>query len=550
MERGINLHGVGLYHLLGGRVIALGSDALDLGEQFAIQAAYTFVVVDAQVMFVIALDDLYFGFVIIGMHEHPVCYELAITHVCLFDVFAGLYAHELRHRAVHHLLVVTGFVGFGVRQQTEFNEFRISEIIQSEQVGTCLFDGRGVFLQGVFRYARHQFTAAVTYALVQVGVQVAAQGAVLLADCKGLSINHKLLAESVTLGCLVVSVHQVVDSHGLRAVLLTDPVGIRQVDTDRRCGVAITGKDSCSDDLGSHTLDLLFLVLGVGGRVVLKPLGVIRDKLRAAGSHKVFEVRHRLPCTGYAQRVGVGLRKTVDEIHTAVEVAHPRDTIFIKQLEVTRLVEGDEFVDHLALLVILGIAECLAQPKYDMLQRLAVQPSNLIHALDNLAFVVLDELRVQSNPQRLFGVVLMRCVPRLGFGLRHTLAVVVAGRVGYQIHTVLCGHSFWHNLGIEHHGQNSFVVLHSGFLAGSDEPLLAELRQELVLAVVMMNTVAEPHAFQIPLESRPILVGALHFVLVEVQLLARTTNAQVIPSVLVKQYIPTPQCCLAKAVQQ
>ena len=116
----------------------------------------------------------------------------------------------------------------------------------------------------------------------------------------------------------------------------------------------------------------------------------------------------------------------------------------------------------------------------------------------------------------------------------------------------MCGHSLGHNLGVEHHGQYPLGNLHSVFPASGHEPLLGELRQELVLAVVMVNAVAEPHALHVTLKLIELLdpfgFGLLAFDFV--QLLARTTDTQVIPSVLVEQDIASPQCRLAQAVQQ
>ena len=51
MKRLIHLHRVGLDHLFGCRIIAFGGDALDLSEQFAVEAAQSFVVIDLQVVF-------------------------------------------------------------------------------------------------------------------------------------------------------------------------------------------------------------------------------------------------------------------------------------------------------------------------------------------------------------------------------------------------------------------------------------------------------------------------------------------------------------------
>ena len=75
----IYLHGILLNHRFSGRVIALGSDALDLAEQLAIEVTNTLVIIDLEVVFTIAFDHLYL--VILGIFEYPKRNELAVTHV-------------------------------------------------------------------------------------------------------------------------------------------------------------------------------------------------------------------------------------------------------------------------------------------------------------------------------------------------------------------------------------------------------------------------------------------------------------------------------------
>ena len=135
----IHLDGILLNDSLGGRIVALRGYALNLGKQFAVQAAQTFVIVDLQIMLTLTLHNSYLA--VGGVVIYPTGYQLAVAHVCFLDVFARLDTYELCHQAVHHLLVVAGFVGLVVRQQTQFNEFGVSKVVESEQVGTRLFDG-------------------------------------------------------------------------------------------------------------------------------------------------------------------------------------------------------------------------------------------------------------------------------------------------------------------------------------------------------------------------------------------------------------------------
>ena len=143
-----------------------------------------------------------------------------------------------------------------------------------------------------------------------------------------------------------------------------------------------------------------------------------------------------------------------------------------------------------------------------MLQCLTVETTYFVGALHDLTLLVLYELGVETDPQRFGTIVLMRRIPCFGFGLGHTLTVIVSGRVGHEIDTVLCRHTFGHDSRIEHNRQDGFVVLDTGFLAGFNEPCLVKLRQELIFRIVMVNTVGEPDTFEIFLKERPLAVSS------------------------------------------
>ena len=52
------------------------------------------------------------------------------------DVLTGNDASELCHQAVHHVAVIFGFVGFGIGEKSQFDEFGIGQEIEREEVGT------------------------------------------------------------------------------------------------------------------------------------------------------------------------------------------------------------------------------------------------------------------------------------------------------------------------------------------------------------------------------------------------------------------------------
>ena len=283
-------------------------------------------------------------------------------------------------------------------------------------------------------------------------MQVAALCAVLRVYLANLIVNHELLVEAVTFGCLVIGVHEVVDGHGLGAVLLTNPVGVRQVDTDRRSGITIAGKNSRRDDLGGNAFHFLFLVFGVSRGVVFKPLCVLGNELCTLGGCQVFEVNHRFPCTGDTQRVGIGLCEAVDEVHATVKVLHPCNAILVEETQIACFIEGDHLLDSEFLCVVLRKRKGFFEPINNVLERFTVQAAYFIDALLDLAVLVLDELRVQTYPQRFIGSVFVCLIPCLSLSLRHAFAVVVTGRAGYQIHAILGGGALRHHSRVEHHG--------------------------------------------------------------------------------------------------
>jgi hypothetical protein len=93
---------------------------------------------------------------------------------------------------------------------------------------------------------------------------------------------NELLVEAVTLSSLGISLGDVVDSNRLRTVSSTNPVGIGEVDTDSSRGIAVTCKDSSSDNLSRYTCYVLFFEASLCGRVIFKPLSVFADKFGTA----------------------------------------------------------------------------------------------------------------------------------------------------------------------------------------------------------------------------------------------------------------------------
>ena len=110
----------------------------------------------------------------------------------------------------------------------------------------------------------------------------------------------------------------------------------------------------------------------------------------------------------------------------------------------------------------------------------------------------------------------MESVPFLRLRLCDAFAVVVAGGAENEIHAVLRGRAFRHDSRVEHHRDDLLVIGDTGFCTGVDEPLLGELRQELILGIMVVNTIGEPDALEVTLESCE-LIRILVVRIVEVQ---------------------------------
>ena len=89
MDGLIDFHAPGFDQVAAGFVVALRFDALHFAQQLADEFAHFTVVVDFEIGIAVArhFGDDVFG---LAFFENPACHGLAIAHVGLFDIFAGL----------------------------------------------------------------------------------------------------------------------------------------------------------------------------------------------------------------------------------------------------------------------------------------------------------------------------------------------------------------------------------------------------------------------------------------------------------------------------
>ena len=547
MEGGVNLHGVGLHQGTGGGIVALALDALYLGKEFAEVGAQGGVVVDADVGLVLALDEFHGGrlagygalgalhLLAVGAGQYPVGDEGAVAHVGLLNVVAGLDAHELGDEAVLHIGVELCLVGLHIGCEAEFAELGVGHVVEAEEVGAGLLNGGAVGLQRVGVGAGEEFAGAVAEAFVEVGVEVVGEVAVLADEGEGGVVDGELLTHTAAGSCLGIGGGEVADGDALGAEVAAHPVGVGQVDADGGAGVEVAGENGGGDDLGADALALCFLEAGVNGGVVLKPLGVGGEFLRAGRGGEVLEVDNALPRGLHAEGVAVGLGEAVDEIYGGGGVLEPEDVEGVKGAEVARAVVFDEFADDALLLGRVGEGQCFLQPIYYAGEGSVVEAAYAIDLLIDEAPLVAHEAGVEAHHYGArVGEGLALGVELLGLGLRDAGGVVVAGGGEDEVLAVALVGAHLHDAVVEDDGEDFLVEGGAYALEGVTQPYLGEVGVELLAAVVVVDAGGEPQALEIHLEGEEVLVLAVAPV-VGVDFLEGVADAEVVASVLVEK---------------
>ena len=209
------------------------------------------------------------------MLQTPAGYQRTVAHVGFLNLVAWLDARQLGHQSVHHIGVVLALVGLLVGSESQFHQLVVGNVVETEQVGTCLLDGVAVVLQRIGVDAWQQLSAAMPQTLVQVGMQVVANIAVFVDERNGLSVNHELFPEPIAAGGLVVGLGQIAYRDALASVLCPYPVSIGQVDADGCRGVLVAAEHGRTNHVGRHALHFGLAEARVNGRMVFKPLGIV-----------------------------------------------------------------------------------------------------------------------------------------------------------------------------------------------------------------------------------------------------------------------------------
>ena len=88
--------------------------------------------------------------------------QRTVSHVCLFYLIAWRNTYQLGHQTIHHIGIILCLIGLAIRQQAEFYEFRVGDIVQAKQVGTCFLNGIAVSFQRIGVSTWKQLSAAMT----------------------------------------------------------------------------------------------------------------------------------------------------------------------------------------------------------------------------------------------------------------------------------------------------------------------------------------------------------------------------------------------------
>ena len=448
----------------------------------------------------------------LGMLQRPPGNEGTVSHVRLLYLVTLLDSDSLGEQTVHQITVILRLVSFIIRSQPQLNQLMVSHIVQTEEIGSRLLYRVAIRLQGIRIGARKKLTAAMSQTLVKIGMQVVGDISILIQQRHSLLIDDKLISESVALSRLVVGISQVADGNALRTVLLTDPVGIRQIDADSRSRIFLTAKHRRTDYIGGNTLHLRFAETGIHRRMILKPLSILTDGLGSLGSLQVLVFHDTLPGTFQSQWVAIYFDESVDEIHHAFVLLHPGDAISVEILKITGAIELHEQVDDMLLSLIFSEFLRLEQPGNDFLDRLTIESILLPHQLNHLV-VALGELGIESVRWRCrIRGILQSGIESLHFRLSHIL-IEVAGRSLYQVFAIGLVHSLRHHLRIEDDryelSEEIFLALSSlegqlilrDFLHQLIEEFLRESRLEFLAAIMMMDAAGKPYALQIYFES-------------------------------------------------
>ena len=208
---------------------------------------------------------------------------------------------------------------------------------------------------------------------------------VLLKQGTGSRIGDEGSIHPAVTSCQAISFMDIVDGDGLRAVGRTYPISVRQVDTDGRSGIRVTGKHSYRDDRSGYTAGILLLEAGIDGSMRFEPCSLTADLCRALARLLITDMHERFPHPLHPERVSIDFGEAIDEVHDRLRIADPMDRIAVVLLQLAPLVVFDERKNGLALGFALSISHSSLEVGDDLAQGLAVESILLVDLFVELA---------------------------------------------------------------------------------------------------------------------------------------------------------------------
>ena len=208
---------------------------------------------------------------------------------------------------------------------------------------------------------------------------------VLLKQGTGSRIGDEGSIHPAVTSCQAIGFVDIVDGDGLRAVGRTYPVSVRQVDTDWRSGIRVTGKHSYRDDCSGYTAGILLLEAGIDGSMRFEPRCLTADLRRALARLLVTDMHERFPHPLHPEGVSIDFGEAIDEVHDRLRIADPMDRIAVVLLQLALLVVLDERKNSLALGFALSISHSGLEVGDDLAQGLAVESVLLVDLFVELA---------------------------------------------------------------------------------------------------------------------------------------------------------------------
>ena len=212
MQSRINLHGIIFNQCTGTFKITGRFDSLNFSQQFTEQLTDFLIIIDYDIGLSVLLHH-FDHFVGSSFFKYPAGNQLTVAHMSFFDIISRFDTYKLCHQTIHQESIIFSFISLCIRNKFQFYQFRVSHVVQSEQVGTCFFNSRTIRFQSVRVYSRKQFTRTMSQTFVQVCMKFTCQVAILVDPLSLFVIADKLFIEPVTVGSFIISICDIADSN-------------------------------------------------------------------------------------------------------------------------------------------------------------------------------------------------------------------------------------------------------------------------------------------------------------------------------------------------